>query len=133
MDEYRSPFLIPALPACNNPEEAEELPWTHANRDGSWAYENPCPVHGNNLVSEWQKWAIYREAYATLETDDPETEKQFLNKMLGMVTLTNPPDANYGIWMETEEISKRRDRISSTPEIVIVSLILVALIIILHL
>lgn len=97
MKEYRSPFLLP--PKCNNPKYANRYPRTHSEA---------CDAH-KPQEKEWQAWAVYREAFATLEINpfDKESvrrENYFLDKMLSTVTATNPPEAPFEqeIGMETE-------------------------------
>lgn len=89
MEEYRSPFL---LPECTNPEDHNYYPNMHASRSNE-----RCHVHydGKKVepqAKEWLKWAAYREAYATIEPG-LHLDNYFLDKMLGTVTLDNPPYA----------------------------------------
>jgi hypothetical protein len=82
---YESPFKIPK---CNwkktgNGNDPARWPNLHESND-------KCPLH-SRASSNWTDWYIYREKFAT---DKIESNREYyLDKMLGFVTLENPPDA----------------------------------------
>lgn len=75
LPRYVSPFK---LPACQDPEEAREYPFTHRTTG--------CPVHGGNREHrDWRRWFEYREEYAA------SGNNQALAAMLAYVTAETPP------------------------------------------
>jgi hypothetical protein len=86
--DYESPFQ---LPKCNYKSKVSQTdparwPFLHASEDN-------CPLHTKDGMNHsWQRWAYYRNMFATVGTD---ADRQYaLNLMLSHVSESNPPDVH---------------------------------------